>query len=159
MNKKVKIKGLLKIDNSLNVDYKIASKAFAERLKKILPVLISHEQTGRLISDITEVSDVFNIDGFLVTIDIEKAFDSLNHSFLLAVLKKFGFGTSFINWIEAILNKSESCVINIGKTTQYFQLNRGGRQGYPISAYLLIIVFISNSNYFSNRSLIYSNKE
>ena len=78
--------------------------------------------------------------------DIEKAFDSLNHSFLLAVLKKFGFGTSFINWIEATLNKPESCVINSGKTTQYFQLNRGVRQGDPISFY------------FSNGSVIYSNK-
>ena len=94
----------------LNIDYKIALKALAERLKEILPVLISHEQTvyvknrficetGRLISDIIEVSDVFNIDGFLVMMDIEKVFDSLNHSFLLAVLKKIGFGTSFINWI------------------------------------------------------------
>ena len=113
--------------------------------------MISHEQTayvngrficetGRLISDIIEVSDVFNINGFLVTMDIEKAFDSLNYSFLLAVLKKFGFGTSFINWIETILNKPESCVINSGKTTQYFQLNRGARQGDPISAYLFILV-------------------
>ena len=109
----------------LNVDYKVASKVLAERLKKILPVLTSHEQTayvnvkfiwetGRLISDIIEVSDVFNINGFLVTMDIERAFDSLNQSFFLAVLKKFGYGTSVINWIEAILNKSESCVINRG---------------------------------------------
>ena len=60
-----------------------------------------------------------------MTIDLEKAFDSLNPSFLLAVLKKSGFGTSFIDWTEAILNKSESCVINSGKTIQYFQLNRG----------------------------------
>ena len=52
--------------------------------------------------------------------DIKKAFDLLDHSFLLAILKKFGFGTSFINWIETILNKLESCVINSGKTTQYF---------------------------------------
>ena len=114
----------------LNVGYKIVSKALAERLKKIFPVLIGNEQTayvkdkficetGKLISDTTEVSDVFNIDGFLVTIDIEKAFDSLNQSFLLALLKLFGFGTRFINWIEALLNKSESCVINSGKTTQY----------------------------------------
>ena len=70
--------------------------------------------------------------------DIEKAFDSLNHSFLLVVLKKYAFGTSFIYWIEANLNKSESCVINSGKATQYFQLNRGPRQGDPISAYLFI---------------------
>ena len=106
-------------------------KALSERLKKNLPVLISHEQrayvngrficeTGRWISDIIGVSDVFKINGFLVTMDIEKTFDSLNHCFLLAVLKKFGFGTSFINWIEAILNKPESCAINSGKTTQYF---------------------------------------
>ena len=135
----------------LNIGYKIASKALAERLKKILPVLINHEQTacvngificetGRLISGIIELRDVFNINGFALTMDIEKAFDSLNHSFLLAVFKKFGFGTSFINWIEAILNKLESCVINSGKTTQYFQLNRGARQGDPISAYLFILV-------------------
>ena len=81
----------------------------------------------------------FNIDGFLVTMDIEKAIDSLNHSFLPAVLKKCGFGTSFIKWIEVILDKSESCVINSGKTTQYFQLNRGARQRDPISAYLFIV--------------------
>ena len=135
----------------LNIDYKIALKALAKRLKKILSVLISHEQTayvnarfiweiGRLISDIIEVSDAFNIYSFLETMDIEKAFDSLNHSFLLVVLKKFGFGTSFINWIEAILNKLESCVINSGKTTQYFQLNRGACQGDPISAHLFILV-------------------
>ena len=39
-------------------------------------------------------------------------FDSLNHSFLLAVLEKLGFGTSFINWIETVSNKLESCAIN-----------------------------------------------
>ena len=69
--------------------------------------------------------------------DIDKVFDSLNHSFLLAVLKKFGFGTSFIKWIEAFLSKSEPCVIKSGKTTQYSQLNRGARQGDPIFYILL----------------------
>ena len=144
----------------LNVDYKIASKALAERLKKILPVLISHEQTayvngrficetGRLISDIIEVSGVFNIKGFLVTMDIEKAFDSLNHSFLLAVLKKFGFGTSFINWIETILNKPESCVSNSGKTTQYFQLNNEKIQGLDILNYrFLYSAYADDSTFF-----------
>ena len=93
-----------------------------------------------MISDIIELSDFFNTDGFLVTMDTEKVLDSLNHPFLQSVLKKFSFGTSFINWIEAILNKSESCVINSGKTAQYFQLNRGARQGDPISAYNFILV-------------------
>ena len=93
-------------------------------------------ETGRLMSDIIEVSDVFNIDGFLVTMVIEKAYDSLNHPFLPAVLKKFGFGSSCINWIETILNKSESCVINSEKATQYFQLNRGAPPWDPNSAYI-----------------------
>ena len=72
--------------------------------------------------------------------DIEKAFDSLNHFFILEVIKKPGSGTSLINWIEGILNKSESCVINSGKTTHYSQLNKGACKGYPISAYLFTLV-------------------
>ena len=92
------------------------------------------------LSDIIEVSGVFDIDGFLVTMDIDKAFGSLNHSFLLAVLKKIGLGTSFINWIEAILNKSESCAINSVKITQYIQLSRGARQGDTFSGYAFLLV-------------------
>ena len=65
-------------------------------------------ETGRLILLIIEIRDVLNIDGFLVTMDIEKDFDLLIHSCLLVIIKKFGFSISFINWIEAILNKSKS---------------------------------------------------
>ena len=73
--------------------------------------------------------------------DVEKAFDSLDHKFLISVLKKFGFGQNFISWIEIILKNQESCVINGGTTTKYFKLNRGARQGDPISAYLFIFAF------------------
>ena len=95
---------------------------------------------GRLISDLLEMSEVLNKEGFLVTIDIEKAFDSVNHHFLIAILEKIGFGTEFIEWIKVLLNNQESCVINGGKTSKYFKLERGTRQGDPISAYLFIIV-------------------
>ena len=80
-----------------------------------------------------------NIPDILVTMDLEKAFDSLDHDFLSCALKKFGFGDSFINWIETLLNDQQSCVINGDFATQYFTLKRGTRQGYPISAYLFII--------------------
>ena len=53
-----------------------------------------------------EISSCSNITGFLVTMDIEKAFDSLDHSFLISVLKKFGFGKNFITWIEVLLNNN-----------------------------------------------------
>ena len=79
-----------------------------------MPTLISSQQTayvknrffgecGRLISDIIEISGCFNITGFFVTMDIERAFDSLDHSFLVSVLKKFGFGKYFTTWIEILL--------------------------------------------------------
>ena len=135
----------------LNVDTKLISKVLAESLKNVLPDIISKNQTayvnnrfiserGRLINDLLEVCDTLNKKGYLVTIDIEKAFDSVNHVFLIAILEKFGFGKTFIEWIKILLMNQESCVINGGKTSQYFKLERGTRQGDPISAYLFIIV-------------------
>ena len=81
------------------------------------------------------------MEDFLVKMDLEKAFDSLDHKFLISVLNKFGFGQNFISWIEIILKNQESCVINGGTTTKYFKLNRGARQGDSISAYLFILAF------------------
>ena len=91
----------------LNVDTKLISKVLAERYKNVLPDIISKNQTayvnnrfisegGRLINDLLEVCDTLNKKGYLVTIDIEKAFDSVNHVFLIAILEKFGFGKTFI---------------------------------------------------------------
>ena len=70
--------------------------------------------------------------------DTEKAFDSLDQDFLSSALRKFGFGKNFITWIKTLLKDQPLCVINDGKTTQYFNLQRGYRQGDPISAYLVI---------------------
>ena len=68
----------------------------------------------------------------MVTMDFEKTFDSLNHTFLISVLSKFGFDQNFIPLIEIILKNQELFVINSGITTKYFKLNRGARQGDPI---------------------------
>ena len=51
---------------------------------------------GSLTSDLLEMSEVLNKESFLVTVDIEKAFDSVNHHFLIAILEKIRFGTEFI---------------------------------------------------------------
>ncbi len=86
------------------------------------------------------MTEKLNIGGYMVTVDIEKAFDSMDHTFLFAALEKFGFGASFIRWIKVILQNQESSVINGGTTIGYFSLYRGARQGDPISAYLFILV-------------------
>ena len=70
--------------------------------------------------------------------DNEKAFDSLDHKFLISILEKYGFGQSFISWIKILLNDRESCVINGGKTIEYFMLRRGAGQGDRISTFLFI---------------------
>ena len=74
-----------------------------------------------------------------MTVDIEKALDSINHSFLMCVLRKFGFGNEFRKWMQILMKNPESSVINGGKTTPYFKLERGTRQGDLISVYLFII--------------------
>ena len=56
----------------------------------------------------------------------------------MCVLKKFGFGNQFQQLIPILIKTPESQVINDGKTTLCFKLERGTRQGDPISAYLLL---------------------
>ena len=151
----IKIKDKIYISNwrsisLLNFDLKMISKSLATRVKKVLSNLNDASQTvyvnerfigesSRLIDDVIEVCDIQKISGYLLTLDFEKAFDSLNHNFLIAVLKKYGFGEDFVDWIKLFLRDQESCVINGGHTTTYFRLERGARQGDPISAYLLCL--------------------
>ena len=68
-----------------------------------------------------------NLDGILFAADIEKAFDSVEHNFIFSSFKKFGFGEDFTREVEMFLNDSQS-----------FKLERGTRQGDPLSPYLLI---------------------
>ena len=86
----------------LNVDTKTLSKSLTEKLKHVLPKLISSNQrtyvknrciseSGRLISDVIEMRDILDIPGYLVTMDIEKALDSSDQDFLLSVLVKIWF--------------------------------------------------------------------
>ena len=65
--------------------------------------------TTPLISDIIEIAKIKKKKVFLVTMDIEKAFDSLDHNFLISALEKYGFGKNFISWVKILLKNQESC--------------------------------------------------
>ena len=80
-----------------------------------------------------------NIKVFAATVKhILLSIISLDHNFLLCVLRNFGFDDNFITCIKMILNDQQSCVINGGFATQYFTLKKGAHQGDSRSTYLFI---------------------
>ena len=87
----------------LNNDYKIATKAIALRMEKVLPKIVNESQTGyvkgryigesfRTISDIMSFTKTHNIPGLAVFLDFEKAFDSLEWNYLQKRLEVLNFG-------------------------------------------------------------------
>ena len=97
------------------------------------------DKGGRLISDIIEIARLKMFKSFVVTMGIEKAFDSLDHNFLISTLEKYGFGKNVTLWVKILMIDQKSCAINGGTTTNYFSVVRGACQGDPISVFLFVL--------------------
>ena len=106
-----------------NYDYKIIAFVLSERIQYIIHNLISHDQTAyikdrfignnvRLLSDVIEYCNLSNKNGVLLSVDFEKAFDTVEWNFMYECLKKFNFGEDFIKWIE-ILYADPAMVVKI----------------------------------------------
>jgi hypothetical protein len=134
----------------LNIPYKIASSCIAQRLKSVLPKLIHEDQKGflkgrfigeniRLLYDTLLYSNKHNVRGLLLMVDFEKAFDSVAWSFIKKSLIKFNFGSSVTRWISTFYCNIKSCMSVNGQYSDWFHVQRGTRQGDPLSPYLFLI--------------------
>ena len=115
----------------LNCDYKIATKSIASRIRKVLPKIINNDQTGflkgrfigeniRLTDSIINYTNTEKIPGLLLFVDFEKAFDSIEWSFIEKTLKYYNFGTSLVTWVKVFYTDISSCVLNNGWSSDFF---------------------------------------
>ena len=149
----------------LNIDYKILTKSLANKLISTLSEVISEDQTasvtGRsiltnlnLTRDIIQYAWDKKIPASIISIDQVKAFDRVDWDFLFQVLKKFGYGQQFITNIKTIYTNIQSKIKINGCMSEPFFLERGVRQGCPLSMPLYVLCAEILANYIRTRTQI-----
>jgi retron-type reverse transcriptase len=76
----------------------------------------------------------------IISIDKEKAFDKIQHHFMIKALRKLGIEGKYLNIVKAIYDKPTANIILTGEKLKPFPLKSGTRQGYPLSLLLFNIV-------------------
>lgn len=131
----------------LCLDYKILSKCLANRLKCYLELLVQNDQTycipkRSIMDNLFLLRDVIDFNQFnylnlgILCLDQEKAFDRVDHVYLLKVLKQFGFGDNFISYIKLLYSNVFVMVKAGGGLSAPIPVSRGIRQGCPLSGQL-----------------------
>ncbi|PKU60940.1 Putative ribonuclease H protein [Dendrobium catenatum] len=132
--------------------YKVIAKILVNRIKGILPSIVSEEQAafvpGRSISDHCllgqEIMNMFKVSksakGWLaLKVDMEQAYDKMNWHTLEVVLMKMGFPQRFRSWVMSCVTVPRFTILVNGTLTEGITAGYGFRQGCPLSPYLFIL--------------------
>ena len=119
-----------------NSSYKILTKIISNRLKKVIPHLISENQGGfiagrKIYDNILLVQEAIHSNqsrkksSMAIKLDLANGFDRVRHAFIYQVLERFGFPSNFIRWIKVCISSLWIAPFVNGQPTTFFQAKRG----------------------------------